>query len=289
MSREVECVWPLGAQLGEGPMWSADEGALWFVDIKGRHIHRFDETSGEKKTWTTPEVSAFIFPASNGKFMCGLKSGLYEFDPANGTFNLRVRVDAEYRNNRLNDGYVDQAGRLWFGTMDNLERNPTGSLYCFTDSQIRRMDMNYIVTNGPAMSPDGKTLYHIDSTKHTVYAFDVDGRGMLVNKRVFVKIEELTDYPDGPAVDVNGNVWIAMFGGWGVRCYSPQGKLLEVIKLPVSNCTKVAFGGDDLKTLYVTTASVALTDEQRKEQPLAGGLFRVRVDVPGMMQNKFAV
>ncbi|MES1191115.1 MAG: SMP-30/gluconolactonase/LRE family protein [Steroidobacter sp.] len=289
MTREVECVWPLGAQLGEGAMWSAEEGALWFVDIKGRHIHRFHEASGETRTWTTPEFSAFIFPASNGKFMCGLKSGLYEFEPASGTFTLRVRVDAEYRNNRLNDGYVDQSGRLWFGTMDNLERNPTGSLYCFSDSQIRRMDMNYIVTNGPTISPDGKTLYHIESTKRIVYAFDVDGRGMLDNKRIFVKIDEPNDYPDGPAVDVDGNVWIAMFGGWGVRCYSPQGKLLQVIKLPVANCTKVAFGGDDLKTLYVTTASVALTDEQRKQQPLAGGLFRVRVDVPGMMQNKFVV
>jgi len=289
MSRDVECIWPLSAQLGEGPMWSAEERALWFVDIKSKHLHRFDETNGAQKTWTTPEFSAFVFPTTGEKLICGLKSGLYEFDPAHGTFTLRVRVDAEYKHKRLNDGYVDAKGRLWFGTMDNTERNPSGSLYCFADSQIKRLDSNYVVTNGPAMSPDGNTLYHIDSQQQLVYAFDVDARGMLSNKRVFVKIEGSGVYPDGPVVDSNGNVWIAMFGGWGVRCYSPQGQLLEVIKLPVSNCTKVAFGGEDLKTMYITTAWVGLSDEQRQQQPLAGGLFRVRVDVPGLVQNKFVM
>jgi len=230
MTHQVECVWPLAAQLGEGPVWVAEEQALWFVDIKSKHIHRFNETTGEKKTFDTPEFSAFVFPASNHKFICGMKSGLYEFDPSAGKFTLRVRVDAEYKHNRLNDGYVDAKGRLWFGTMDNNERSPSGSLYCFTDSQIKRLDTNYVVTNGPAMSPDGSTLYHIDSQQRIVYAFDVDARGMLANKRVFVRIEEPNVYPDGPAVDVNGNVWIALFGGWGVRCYSPQGKLLDVIR-----------------------------------------------------------
>ncbi|HEX2583620.1 MAG TPA: SMP-30/gluconolactonase/LRE family protein [Steroidobacteraceae bacterium] len=289
MTYQVECVWPVSAQLGEGPMWVADQHTLWFVDIKGRHIHCFNEKTGERKTWETPEFSAFIFPASNGKFICGLKSGLYEFDQASGQFTLRVRVDAEHRHNRLNDGYVDARGRLWFGTMDNTERNPTGSLYCFADSQIKRLDTNYVVTNGPAMSPDGTTLYHIDSQQQLVYAFDVDPRGVLGNKRVFLKIDEAGVYPDGPAVDVNGNVWIAMFGGWGVRCYSPQGKLLDKVDVPASNCTKIAFGGDDLKTMYVTTAWVGLSDEQRKQQPLAGGLFKFQVEAAGLPQNQFVI
>ncbi len=118
---------------------------------------------------------------------------------------------------------------------------------------------------------------------------DLDVRGMLGNRRIFLRIEDKDMCPDGPVVDSVGNIWISMFGGWGVYCYSPQGKLLEVIKLPVSNCTKVAFGGDDLKTMYVTTAWVGLSDEQRKQQPLAGGLFRLRVDVPGLVQHKFVV
>ena len=289
MNRDVECVWALGAQLGEGPMWSGDEQALWFVDIKSKHIHRFDEKTGENKTWNTPEYSAFIFPASNGKFICGLKSGLYEFNPLSGDFTLRVRVDAEYKHNRLNDGCVDSKGRLWFGTMDNNQVNASGSLYCFSDSQIKRCDMNYVITNGPAISPDGTTLYHVDTLKRLVYAFDLDARGLLSNRRIFLRIEDKSMGPDGPVVDSAGNIWISMFGGWGVYCYSPQGKLLEVIKLPVSNCTKIAFGGEDLKTMYVTTAWVGLSDEERKQQPLAGGLFKVRVDVPGLQQNKFVI
>jgi len=132
-------------------------------------------------------------------------------------------------------------------------------------------------------------LYHVDTQKQLVYAFDLDARGMLTNRRVLVRIEESGVFPDGPVVDANGNLWIAMFGGWGVRCYSPQGKMIDEIKLPVSNCTKVAFGGDDLRTMYITTAWVGLTEQQRKEQPLAGGLFKVRVEVSGLPQNKFIV
>ncbi len=171
MNHDVECVWPLATQLGEGPMWSADEQALWFVDIKSKHIHRYDEKTGEKRTWNTPEFSAFVFPATNGKHICGLKSGLYEFDSVRGEFTLRVRVDAEHRHNRLNDGHVDSKGRLWFGTMDNNQLKPSGSLYCFADSQIKRCDMDYVITNGPAISPDGSTLYHVDTLKQLVYAF----------------------------------------------------------------------------------------------------------------------
>jgi D-xylonolactonase len=284
----VECIWPVAAQLGEGPMYAADERALWFVDIKNQNIHRYDETTGQTKTWKTHEFSAFIFQHVNGKYICGMKSGLYEFDPASSAFNLRLRVDAEYRHNRLNDACVDANGRLWFGTMDNNQVNPSGSLYCFSNTQIRRCDADYVITNGPAISPDGKTLYHIDTFKQIVYAFDLDARGILENKRVFLKIEDKSMYPDGPVVDSVGNIWISMFGGWGVYCYSPTGQLQEVIKLPVSNCTKIAFGGDDLKTMYVTTAWVGLSDEQRAEQPLAGGLFRTRVNIPGLPQHKFA-
>ncbi len=289
MSRQIECVWPLAAQLGEGPMWSADEQALWFVDIQNKRIHHFHEPTGEHKSWNTPELAAFIFPTSDGKFICGLKSGLYEFDPATSSFTLRVRVDGEFKHNRLNDGYVDTKGRLWFGTMDNNQTKAVGSLYCFSDHQIKRCDMDYVITNGPAMCPAGLTMYHVDTLKQLVYAFDLDARGMLNNRRVFLRIEEAGCYPDGPVVDSAGNIWIAMFGGWGVHCYSPQGKLLEVIKLPVANCTKVAFGAEDLRNMYITSAWIGLTDEQRKEQPLAGGLFRVRVDTPGLPQNKFVV
>jgi sugar lactone lactonase YvrE len=150
------------------------------------------------------------------------------------------------------------------------------------------MDENYVITNGPAMSPDGRVLYHVDTLQCCLYAFDVDADGALSGKRIFLTVDEPDVYPDGPTVDSAGNIWVAMFGGWGVRCFSPQGHLLRSIELPVAQCTKVAFGGADLKTLYITTASVGLSEAQRLRQPLAGGLFRTRVEVAGLPANEFA-
>jgi xylono-1,5-lactonase len=288
MSSGVECVWPVGALLGEGPFWSAAEGTLWFVDIKGNRIHSYNEASGRKASHVTPEFAAFVFRDSRGGMICGLRSGLYRFDPGSSRFDLLMKVDALHPANRLNDGFVDAQGRLWFGTMDNDEREPAGSLYRFARNRLQRMDSGYVITNGPAMSPDGRILYHVDTQRRCLYAFDVDPQGALSGKRIFVKVEEPDVHPDGPAVDSTGNVWVAMFGGWGVRCYSPQGELLGSIDVPVAQCTKAAFGGTDLRTLYITSAAVGLTAEQRISQPLAGGLFRTRVEVAGLPPNEFA-
>jgi xylono-1,5-lactonase len=287
MSSEMQCVWPVAAILGEGPMWSASSQTLWFVDIKGQRIHAFDERSGGRRSFTTPEFAAFIFEDARGGMICGLKSGLFRFDPSTGRFDPVAGVDASIPGNRLNDGFVDPAGRLWFGTMDDAGESATGSLYRFSGGRLTAMDAGYVVTNGPAMSPDGSVLYHVDTMQGVVHAFDVDPAGNLDNKREFVRISEPDVYPDGPVVDVSGNVWVALFGGWGVRCYSPQGQLLTTIKLPVARCTKVAFGGDDLRTMYITTASVGLSEGELARQPLAGALFRTRVDVPGLAAGRF--
>lgn len=286
MTAGLECVWPLAAQLGEGPVWLAGSAELWFVDIKGRRIHCFGE-AGRRSSFDTPEFAAFIFPRAPEGFICGLKSGLYTFDPADGRFTPIAKVDAAHASNRLNDGCIDAAGRLWFGTMDNDEREASGSMYRYAAGSLARMDSGYIITNGPAMSPDGRTLYHVDTVNQQVLAFDVDDSGGLSGKRLFTRITQPGAYPDGPVVDCEGNVWIGLFGGWGVACHSPQGRLLHTLSLPVAQCTKVAFGGADLRTLYITTGSVGLSAEERAQQPLAGGLFRVRVDTPGLPQNRF--
>jgi sugar lactone lactonase YvrE len=288
MQEPAECNWPLAARLGEGPTWCAAQSTLWFVDIKSQRIHSFNERTGEQRSFTAPESTAFAFPAGGGRFLCGLRSGLHRFDPATGVFELVLRVDAEHADNRLNDGYVDAAGRLWFGTMDDNAREPTGSLYRYDGQRLERMDPGYVITNGPAMSPDGRVLYHVDTLGQCVFAFDVDAAGGLSGKRVFLTIAEPGVYPDGPAVDRAGNVWLALYGGWGVRCYSPGGKLLGTIEIPAAQCTKAAFGGPDLQTLYITTAAGGLAEAQLARQPLAGGLFRVRVEVAGLDAHRFA-
>lgn len=282
---KVECVCAVGAQLGEGPLWSAAEQAVWFVDIKGRQIHRFDTRGGALSSWQAPEEVGFVVKARGSGFIAGLKSGLYSFEPSTGEFKLITRVDSDRPRNRLNDGHVDAAGRLWFGTMDNDESQPTGSLYRFDARGLQRCDENYVITNGPATSPDGRTLYHVDTLERVIYAFDLDD-GQLGNRRVFARIEKPGAYPDGPVVDSGGSVWIGLFGGWAVQRFSPDGELLQTIDMPVANCTKIAFGGADLRTLYITTAWKGLSKEQLATQPLAGGLFATRVHTAGLIPNE---
>jgi D-xylonolactonase len=282
---EVECVWPVGAILGEGPVWSADEQALWFVDIKAPAIHRFHPATGDRRTFPAPSRVGFIAPTVGGQFIAGLKTGLHRFNPESGNFTLLHVVEPHAPNNRLNDGFVDSAGFLWFGSMDDTEEEPSGALYQLGSEGCIRRDPGYVVSNGPAESPDGHTLYHTDTLAGIIYAFDRARAGTLTNKRVFARFEPGAGYPDGPIVDAEGCVWTGVFGGWALKRFSPRGELLAEIRLPCSAVTKAAFADDDLRTLYITTAHVALTPEERKQQPLAGGLFRTRVDVPGLPQR----
>ena len=282
---EVECVWPVGAVLGEGPVWSASERAVWFVDIKAPAIHRFDPATGTHKTWPAPARVGFILPTTAGRMIAGLKTGLHRFNPETGNFTLLHVVEPHAPNNRLNDGFVDSEGFLWFGSMDDNEEEPSGALYQLADIGCVTRDPGYVVTNGPAESPDGRVLYHTDTLAGIIYAFDRARAGSLTNKRVFARLPQGGGYPDGPCVDVEGCLWTGVFGGWGLQRYSPAGELLQTLRLPCSAVTKAAFGGDDLRTLYITTAHVALNAEERQQQPLAGGLFRARIDVPGLPQG----
>jgi xylono-1,5-lactonase len=282
---EVECVWPVGAVLGEGPVWSASERAVWFVDIKAPAIHRFDTVTGDRRSWPAPARVGFVLPTNNRLMIAGLKTGLHSFNPETGNFALLHVVEPHSPNNRLNDGFVDSEGFLWFGSMDDNEEEPSGALYQLGDAGCVTRDPGYVVSNGPAESPDGRVLYHTDTLAGIIYAFDRARTGTLTNKRVFVRLPQGGGFPDGPSVDVEGCLWTGVFGGWGLQRYSPAGELLQTLRLPCSAVTKAAFGGDDLKTLYITTAHVALNAEERRQQPLAGGLFRTRVDVPGLPQG----
>jgi D-xylonolactonase len=278
----VDCVWPLACELGEGPVWW--RGALWFTDIKQKKIHRFDPGSGGGESWPAPSEVGFLAPLENGRFIAGAKTGLYAFDPSNGAFRLIRTVEPDRPSNRLNDGAVDASGRLWFGSMDDAEQKPSGALYRLDRGGLSVMDPGYIITNGPAISPDGSTLYHTDTLLKRIYAFDLHTDGSLSGKRVFATIEEGAGYPDGPVVDRQGCLWTGLFGGWGARRYSPDGHVLQFVAFPVANVTKLAFGGEDLTTVYATTARKGLDSAALAAQPLAGGLFCFQADIPGQPQ-----
>jgi sugar lactone lactonase YvrE len=276
------CVWPLGCELGEGPLWWAN--ALWFTDIKRKTVHRFDPETAAGQSWQAPSEVGFLAPLDTERFIAGAKTGLYEFHPATGSFNLIRTVEPDRPSNRLNDGAVDSLGRLWFGSMDDGESRPSGLLYRFYKGSLAPVDSGYVITNGPAFSPDGRTLYHTDTLEKRIYAFDLGADGSLANKRVFVSIEDGAGYPDGPVVDSQGCLWTGLFGGWAARRYAPDGRLLESVAFPAANITKLAFGGPDLTTVFATTARKGLDPAALAGQPLAGGLFEFQAMVPGQPQ-----
>ncbi|MFL6766048.1 MAG: SMP-30/gluconolactonase/LRE family protein [Sphingomicrobium sp.] len=276
-------VWELAAELGEGPVWVERDRALWFVDIKKQRIHRYDPAMGLKRSWDSPQQIGFVLPASGGGFVAGLQSGLHRFDETDGSFELVVEVDRDLPTNRLNDGVVDPVGRVWFGTMDNDEKARSGAFYCFHDGRLTRTALEGIaITNGPAVSPDGKLLYFVDTLKGTIGWAEIGDDGSLGEPRPFVRIDPKEGHPDGPTVDSNGYVWISLYAGWEARRYAPSGELVERVRFPVSNITKVAFGGDDLRTAFATTARQLLSADETAKQPLIGSLFQFRADTPGM-------
>jgi sugar lactone lactonase YvrE len=279
-------VWNAECVLGEGPVWA--DGALWFVDIKQRRIHRL---AGEERTsWDSPEQIGFLLPAESGGFVAGLESGLHRFDPESGGFTLLAEVEPELPGNRLNDGVVDPSGRLWFGSMDNGEGEATGSFYSYRAGELRLSGLPKIaITNGPAISPDGRTLYWVDTKGQTVHASDMAGDGTLGPSRLLVRLGEKEGFPDGPTVDAEGCIWISLYWGWEARRYSPAGELLDSVAFPVSNITKIAFGGDDFRTAYATTARHGIKPEALGKQPEAGALFAFEVDVPGFASPKAAI
>lgn len=283
-------VWDLHANLGEGPVWDSRDGALWFTDIKGRLIHRYDPATGDRKGWDTPGAVGFIVPAQGGGFVAGIGRALHHFDPAGGKFTPIAEVDANYPNNRLNDAVVDPAGRLWFGTMDEGERARTGSFYCFHRGEVRQTGLTQIsITNGPAVSPDGMTLYWVDTLPGKVFACAIRGDLGLGPSELIFRIDPKDGHPDGPTVDSEGAIWIGIYGGWEARRYSPAGELLGAIRFPVANITKLALGGRDFRRAFATSACHLLSGDALKSQPLAGGLFAFEVEVPGIPSPAVAV
>ena len=274
-------LWSVGCELGEGPVWA--DGALWFVDIKKRKVHRCDADGGARRSWNTPEQIGFLLPAEGGGFVAGLQSGLHRFDPESGQFDLAAEVEPERPGNRLNDGVVDPSGRLWFGTMDDGEKAPTGSFYSYRRGELRHSGLRDIaITNGPALSPDGRILYWVDTVGQTIHACDVASDGTLGESRLFATLGPKEGFPDGPTVDAEGCVWISLYWGWEARRYSAEGELIERVAFPVSNITKIAFGGEDLRTVYATTARQGIKPDALARQPDAGALFAFEVDVPGL-------
>jgi sugar lactone lactonase YvrE len=202
-------------------------------------------------------------------------------------FGPPLAIEADRPGNRLNDATVDAKGRLWFGSMDDAERAPSGRLYRADSGGVTPVVDGIPITNGPALSPDARTLYHCDTLKGTILACDVADDGTLSGARVFAQVDCATQgHPDGPVVDADGHVWVAFFGGWCIRRYAPDGRQVAEVRLPVANVTKIAIGGPDGRTAYATTAAKGLSDAERAAQPMAGDVFAFDAGVAGQTAHR---
>ncbi len=292
---EVRVAVAVAALLGESPVWHPREQALYYCDIPGHELQRFDPASGELRHWKFDTDVASLAPLLNGQLLLAMRDGLWHFDPASGQ---RARVaDAPYDPalERFNDGKCDPQGRFWVGTIYEPRTPARATLNCFAHGRIEPRVAGLTVCNGLAWSPDGRTIHWSDTTAHAIYAADFDAAtGTLSQRRVFASFpvkqpgQALEGYggrPDGAAMDAEGCYWTAMFEGQRLLRLSPRGEIVREVVLPVRCPTMPCFGGPDLRTLYVTTARANRPAAELIEQPYAGCVLALEVDVPGLPVN----
>jgi sugar lactone lactonase YvrE len=275
-------------RLGECPLWDEREKMLWWVDSRWPAVKRFDPATGAVMMQVLPEVVGSIAFRDKGGLLAATKSGLRFLDGSGGALEPGANPEAHLPDNRFNDGRCDRAGRFWVGTMCDVRRDPSGSLYRFdADLACTKLRNAIIVPNSLAFSPDNRTMYFADTNRHTIWAYDYDlASGAATNERVLADTGE--GRPDGSCVDADGGLWNAEYGGWRLVRYAPTGKVDRVVEVPVANPTCCAFGGEDLGTLYVTTATQRLSPDDLAKQPLAGSLLALRPGVKGLPEGRFA-
>lgn len=255
-SWEFERLSDVQAGLGESPVWSSDENCIWWVDIEGHQLLRTEANSGATQAWPTPEEIGFVTPGKDDAIFVGMETGLFSFKSATGTFQLVHNLNK--KNIRFNDATTDAAGRLWAGTMHMENNAPVGTLYRIDpDLGVHAIETGFMTLNGLAVDTTRQRLYFSDShpTVQTIWKCDLDiASGKLGEKQVFARLHDLDGRPDGGAVDDEGNYWIAgVGGGKAFYVYSPDGELLAEIAMPMESPTKLAFGGADQSSVFITS------------------------------------
>lgn len=295
---EVETAVERADLLGESPLWHPGEKALYWLDIKAPALRRLDPVTGAVTDWPLPQETGSIALRRDGGFVAGMRDGFATLTPGlDGSLSVVPIADPESDrpDNRLNDGKCDRQGRFWAGSFHDPHgmpdpgprtRAPVSVLYRLDpDRSCHRMLGGILVSNSLCWSPDGRVMYFADSPTRAIRAWDYDpARGAIANPRVFAQLPESGGTPDGSTVDAEGYLWNAQFGGGKVVRYAPDGSVNREITMPVTRPTCCAFGGADLKTLYVTSGRVMAGASELAAEPLAGALFAVRCDVPGLVE-----
>lgn len=274
-------------ELGEGPVWHLQEKKLYWLDILEGKIQRLEPVNMEYETFAVGQRISAIGMRAKGGFICAGENGFAFWDRERGAFQPICHPEQGKANARFNDGKVDRQGRFWAGSMTTTDASST--LYRLDkDLVLTPMICNVTISNGIGWSPDDQVMYYNDTRRFTMYAYDFDpASGEISGKREFVRFGGKDGSPDGLTVDAEGYIWCALWGGWRVERYSPQGERVQTIEVPVAQPSSVAFGGEDLSTLYITSAREGLSAENLAEQPQAGNLFACQPGARGLPEPEF--
>jgi sugar lactone lactonase YvrE len=279
-------------ELGEGPLWHPEEAALYWVDIRRNRVERYRPESRERRTYQFDMGVTALGLRARGGFVAATTQGFALWDGASESLHMLSNPIAGTPHTRFNDGAVDRQGRFWAGTMYEGPETDTpaeGLLFRLDpDGSLHQMESGLTISNGLGWSPDSQTMYLTDTLRSVIYAYSFDkGTGQISGRRVFATVPEDEGFPDGLAVDSDGCVWSARWGGSRVVQYSAGGQVMGSVSVPVSCPTSCAFGGAGLRQLYITSAWMALSERERQAEPLAGDLFRMQVGRPGLPPQKF--
>jgi sugar lactone lactonase YvrE len=287
---DVDVVLAAGADLGEGPSWDAKAHTLIWVDITEALVHRFDPRTGRDESHDVGRPVGAAVQTTSGRLAIAGSDGFSLVDETTGAVELIAEIESDVAETVMNDGKCDAAGRFWAGTKDDAGERPLASLYRLDqDRTCTKVLSGVTISNGIGWSLDQRTMYYIDSPTRAIDAFDFDlESGSLSNRRRLVEFPRTWGLPDGMTVDEEGMLWVAFYDGSAVRRLAPDGRAVSVVEFPVSKVTSCAFGGDDLSDLYVTSARNGLSAAELREQPLAGGLFRLTPGVRGFPPHAFA-
>ncbi|MEP2935436.1 MAG: SMP-30/gluconolactonase/LRE family protein [Gilvibacter sp.] len=281
----------IAAQLGEGALWNHKTNEFYWVDIEGKTFYVYNPQTKENRSYPLPSRVGTVVPYTETEAVLALEDGIYTIDLNTKALNRISDVEATMTQNRFNDGKCDPAGNLWVGSMHLEQSAPEANLYKVnTNGEATQMLDNITISNGIVWTKDAATMYYIDTPTGQIQAFDYDKKtATITNGRVAITVPESLGYPDGMTIDDNDKLWVGLWNGNAVAQFDPlDGSLLQKIEVPAHNVTAAAFGGPDLETLYITTASVDMTPEEKEQYPLAGSIFMVKVSgVKGVNANFF--
>jgi sugar lactone lactonase YvrE len=275
------------ARLGEGPIWDATENLLYWVDIFNHRVHQFNPVTGKDEFFDVGDVVGAIAKAGDNRLIMALRHQLAFLNIQTSEVTPIIEIEADLPNNRFNDGKCDSQGRFWFGSMSSEKAQ--ARLYRYDpDGSLHTMETGLTISNGLGWSPDQKTFYLTDSPQQIIYAYDFDlNTGNISNRRIVVDLTHESFSPDGLTIDSEGCIWSAMWNGGCVIRFSPTGEEISRVQMPVPLVTSCNFGGEDLQTLYITTAAVGLQQEEIDKVYDSGDLFAITTKVKGLPTYDF--